>query len=244
MMDASRIVSIGAALGLIAVLRPYVRSRSAPLRERVLVMKAASAIRLMSGIALALLLMPELLKHSGAWPTPARWGVWIASLAVVFVWVGNALAGIWVLLPFLRADPGLTIAAAGCRGTIVGYGLSRLELLTRSGWSMHLPYLLLLYRPIVVRERNRPRRVELEFRRSNWSEEDLVALRQALILSPYRDVTSPVSVSRHADVVTVQLGLCHPGAERQVRQFLEHIIGGFVSAPLRTAAEKSTREQP
>jgi hypothetical protein len=78
--------------------------------------------------------------------------------------------------------------------------------------------------PLLVRRSDRPRRVELAFHRPQWSEDDLAHLLQAVVLSPYRDLTSPASVVRQAELVTVHLGLGHPGAEQHVRHVLEQVI--------------------
>lgn len=235
-MNVWRVVIIAAAAALLGVLGPYVHRSAEPRRQRAALVKAASAVRMLASATIVLLLLWELVERTGTWALPVRWAIWSAALVLALVWVGNVLAGLWVLLPFVGAEPGALVVASGHRGKIVGYGSSRLELSTRNGWSVHVPYLRLVYEPLLVRARDRPRRVELEFQRARWSEEQLASLRQAALLSPYRDLTSPVGVTRQADVVTVHIGLCHPGAQTQLRHFLEHVI-----SELGTAAAGSTQ---
>lgn len=187
-------------------------------------MKGASAIRLISGTSIVLVLLWAVADLAEPWPQPVRWAVWGAALALALVAIGNVFASLWILSPFAGLDPGVVVVAAGHRGRLVGYGTSRLELVTRNGSSVRLPYLRLVYEPLLVRRSDRPRRVELAFRRPQWSEEELAHLLQAVVLSPYRDLTSPASVVRQAEVVTVHLGLGHPGAEPHVRHLLEQVI--------------------
>jgi hypothetical protein len=240
-VNIARILTIFVAVALLTLLHPHVRSAAPPKQQRATLMKGASAIRLISGALIVLVLLWVAAELAEAWPQPVRWMVWFAALAAALIASGNVLAGLWVLSPFAGVDPGAVVVAAGHRGRVVGYGTGRLELVTRNGWSVRLPYLRLVYQPLLVRRSDRPRRVELAFHRPHWSEEELAHLLQAALLSPYRDLTSPASVVRQADVVTVHLGLCHRGAEPHVRHLLEQVISEF-GTPAARSHGKAPRE--
>jgi hypothetical protein len=128
---------------------------------------------------------------------------------------------------------GLEVVAAGRRGQVSGYGVTRLEVSTHAGWSAHLPYWLVALRPIRTSPRGGPSWVELTLRQEHWSEGELRVLRQAAIFSPYRDITSTVTVTRRSQSVTIRLGLTARSSEQRVQRQLEQALAELRVQPER-----------
>jgi hypothetical protein len=214
------------------------RSRSSLLAQghrRRSMIKAVAAVRIISSAALVALLLFPLLERAAALPLPARWVTWlVAFVALLFCFV-NAAAGIWILSPFVGADLGMEVVAAGRRGRISAYGLTRLELSTHAGWSAHLPYWLVALRPLRTSPRGGPCWVELRLRQDHWSDKELSLLRQAAIFSPYRDITSKVTVTCKSHLVTIRLGLTAGSLESPVQRQLEQALAELRAQPKRTS---------
>jgi hypothetical protein len=183
---------------------------------------------------LLLLLLP-LSERAAALPPPARWAAWLAAFAAVLFCFVNTVAGLWILSPFVGADLGMEVVAAGRRGRVSAYGLTRLDLLTPAGWSAHLPYWLVALRPLRSSPRGGPCWVELRLRQDHWSDEELRLLRQAAIFSPYRDITSTVTVTRQSQTVTIRLGLTARSPESRVRRQLDQALAELRAHPKRTS---------
>jgi hypothetical protein len=145
------------------------------------------------------------------------------------------MAGLWILSPFVGADLGMEVVAAGRRGRISAYGLTRLDVSTHAGWSTHLPYWLVALRPLRTSPRGGPCWVELRLRQDHWSDEELRALRQAAIFSPYRDITSTVTVTRQSQIVTIRLGLTARSPESRVQRQLDQALAELRAHPKRTS---------
>lgn len=214
------------------------RSQSPPPargQRRRAMLKAAAVVRIISSAALVVLLLLPLLEHAAALPLPARWAAWLAASAALLLCFVNATAGLWILSPFVGADLGVEVVAAGRRGRITGYGVMRLEVSTHAGWSAHLPYWLVALRPLRTSPRGGPCWVELRLRQDHWSDNELSHLRQAAIFSPYRDITSTVTVTRQSQVVTIRLGLTARGPEFRVQRQLEQALAELRAHPRRSS---------
>jgi hypothetical protein len=206
-------------------------------RRRRAISKVAAAVRITAGAALLMLLLLPLLERAGALPAPARWAAWIAASAAVLLSLINAAAGLWILSPWVGVDLGMDVIAAGRRGTITGYGVTRLDISTQAGWSAHLPYWLVALRPLRTSPRTGPCWVELRLRHDHWSDGELRLLRQAAIFSPYRDLTASVSVTRRSQLVTIRLGLTARSPESRVQRQLEQALAEHRAHPKRWAPE-------
>lgn len=193
-------------------------------RRRRAISKVVAAARIAASAALLMLLLVPLLERATGLPPPARWAAWLAASAAVLLCLINAAAGLWILSPFVGVDLGMNVVAAGRRGIITGYGVTRLEVSPREGWSAHLPYWLVALRPLRTSPRTGPCWVELKLRHDHWSDSELRLLRQAAIFSPYRDITSSVSVTRRSQLVTVRIGLTARSPESRVQRQLERAL--------------------
>jgi hypothetical protein len=181
----------GMAIGLLFVagIAMPARSRPAPSgRWRVFWVKTLAGLRLVSSVLLVLLLVLPVIDRTVALPVPIRWSIWTLAGLCLFAVTVNAVAGLWVLSPFVGGEPGLEVVAAGRRGTIRSYGWFRLELETPSVWSAQLPYWSIACRPLVVRRSDRRRVVAIILRRERWSPDELRSVRQAAVLCPYSDL--------------------------------------------------------
>jgi hypothetical protein len=197
--------------------------------------KALAAVRIICSAALVVRLVLSLLERTSALPPAARWTAWLMTSVALLLCFVNATAGLWILSPFVGADLGMDVVAAGQRGKIRGYGLARLEVSTLAGWSAHLPYWLVALRPLRTLPRDGPCSVELRMRQEHWSDTEVSLLRQTAIFSPYRDITSKVMVTRHSRLVTIRLGLTSGSAESQVQRQLEQAL-----AELRAQAKRTS----
>jgi hypothetical protein len=203
-------------------------------RRRAMI-KAVAAIRIISSAALLLLLLLPLLERAAALPPPARWAAWLAASAALLFCFVNVTAGLWILSPFAEADLGMEVVAAGRRGRISAYGLTRLDVSTHMGWLAHLPYWLVALRPLRTAPRGGPCWVELRLRQDHWSDDELRLLRQAAIFSPYRDITSTVTVTRRSQIVTIRVGLTARSPEFRVQRQLEQALAEHRAHPKRTS---------
>lgn len=209
------------------------RSRAAPGPRRRSLLRAAAAVRMLSSVALVILLLIALLEPAATLPPPARWAAWLAAAAVLLSCLINATAGLWILSPFVGVDLGMEVVAAGRRGRVTAFGITRLEVSTHTGWSAQLPYWLVAMRPIRTSPRDGPCWVELRLKQERWSDDELRLLRQAAIFSPYRDITTTVSLARQAEVVTVRLGLTARSRKSQVQRQLEQAVAELRADPRR-----------
>jgi hypothetical protein len=198
-------------------------------------MKAVAAVRIVASATLAVLLLLPLLERADSLPPAARWAAWLAASAALLFCSVNATAGLWILSPFVGLDLGMEVVAAGRRGRISGYGLTRLEVSTHAGWSAHLPYWLVALRPLRTSPRGGPCWVELRLRQDHWSDTELRLIRQAAIFSPYRDITSAVTVRQQSQVVTIRLGLTARSAGVRVQRQLEQALADLRAHPRRTS---------
>jgi hypothetical protein len=206
-------------------------------RRRRAISKVVAAVRIAASAALLMLLLVPLLERAAALPAPARWAAWLAASAAMLLCLINAAAGLWILSPFVGVDLGMNVVAAGGRGIITRYGVTRLEISSHAGWSAHLPYWLVALRPLRTSPRTGPRWVELKLRQDQWTDSEVRLLRQAAIFSPYRDITSTVSVTRRSQLVTIRLGLAARGPESRVQRQLEQALAEHRAHPKRRAPE-------
>ncbi|MEY4546319.1 MAG: hypothetical protein RL685_2514 [Pseudomonadota bacterium] len=202
--------------------------------------RAIAALRL----CLMTLVVLGVLAALGAWshsaPRPLQWALWAVTLLGALAWLTNAIAGLWLLSPRIDAAPGTTIVACGQRGRIVGYGVTSLELATDQGMIAHLPYLAISRRPLLIDEQRRARSVELTFAVPGWTQGHLDFLRQAAVLAPFRDVASPVTLSRSGDQLSVRVSLAHHAAEEEMRKLLERRLAEYLTpAPPHAAREEA-----
>jgi hypothetical protein len=215
---------IGAVL-LVAFSNALTRSvRPRPSKRRIVWVKGLAALRSIGSTVLALLVFSAVLEASASASDAVRWTVTLAAGGCLLAVILNTLAGLWLLSPLVGADPGLEVIASGLRGTIRGYGWARLEITTHAGWTVHLPYASIALGPFSVWGQDGPRAVELTLRRDHWDDDELQCLRQAAVLSPYRDPSFPVSVSRRARIATVRLGLAERATQDRMHDYLERAL--------------------
>ncbi len=229
---------IAAVLACFVLAHLALHSRSAPAalgQRRRTVVKAISAVRIVASAALVMLLLSSSLELAATLPPPARWAAWLAAAVALVLCLVNITAGLWVLSPFVGVELGMDVVAAGRRGRISAFGVTRLEVSTHLGWSAHLPYWLVALRPLRTSPRGGPCWVELRLRQEHWSDNELRLLRQAAIFSPYRDITSTVTLTRQSQVVTVRFGLTARGPEARVQRQLEQTIAELRAHPRRTS---------
>ncbi len=190
--------------------------------------RAVAAARLCLLLFTGWLVLLQVIASSADLSPFLRWLVWGASAALALPWLANVGAGLWLLSPFVHAGPGDTVVACGQTGRITGYGVARLELATEAGWTAHLLYLAVALRPFLIHPRSRAPVLELTFKREQWTVEQLWALRESAILTPFRDLSVPVTVSQQDEVVRVRLALARPEARERMRRCLE---GALDEAP-------------
>ena len=110
--------------------------------------------------------------------------------------------------------------------------VSRIALLEDGGRVVLLPYLPLAWQPLAVAPPAATAAAQIALERDAWSEEQRRFVLQAAILSPYRNVACPVSVSVSGRMATVSLSLVRPEAL------------GLVERSLRSALEERERSRP
>lgn len=186
--------------------------------------KGAAAVQLVCAFALAMSALPRVLGSTLSLPEPMRVAVGGLTLCGVILVGANTVCGLWLLSPLARIDPGMQVNVAGRRGVVAGYGWMRLQLATRAGWSVYVPYVSIALRPLGARRRIGGQVVELSLRRDHWSDEELRFLRQAIVLSPYRDLSLPAELSQRGSVVRVRLGVIEGGAEARLTRQLQRAI--------------------
>jgi hypothetical protein len=218
-------------------------SERAPSKQQITWIKATAALRLLLVLLVALLSFIPLLELSSSLPLPAQWAMGVVTTLCLLACLANTAAGLWLLSPFVGVDLGLEVVASKRRGTVRSYGLTRLEVSTPAGGAAHLPYLRIVCRPLIVFSRDVPRSLELTLQQEHWSEDEVRFLRQAAILSPYRDLASPVRVCCRAHVLTVELGLAQRSSEQEVRRQLELALATF-QAQARRPARGHSNELP
>jgi hypothetical protein len=152
---------------------------------------------------------------------PIREWLWVGSAALTVPAILNTIAGLWSVSPLVAAGPGATVLAWGQPGRIVAYGLAHLALETEAGWNAQLLYLTLAVRPLLLSQRRPPRGAQFDFEDRAWTEERIECLRQAAILAPYRDLSSPVTLSREANIVSLRVALTRPNAGALVHRLLD-----------------------
>jgi hypothetical protein len=223
---ASLAASIAAHLTLVRRMRRRPRAS-----RRGAWLELAASVRWVASVPPAFALLIPAFELAGAWPVPARWSVSFVLAAVLVVLVANTLAAIWTLSPLAGARLGVELGAGDQRGTITGYGWCSLELTTPHGWNLHLPYLSIAFRPWALRRPEQPRLIDLRFHREHWDAEDLRALRQASVLLPYRDLGTPVRLSRRAHTAHVRFAIIGDHAADAVQRQLEKVIAAERDAP-------------
>jgi hypothetical protein len=214
-------VGLGAALIVASSIAPPRSVQPRPSKRRIVWVKGLAALRAIGSTVLALLVFSAVLEASASASDAVRWTVTLAAGGCLLAVILNTLAGLWLLSPRVGADLGLEVSASGFRGTIRGYGWARLELATHAGWTAHLPYASIALGSFSVWGQDGPRAVELTLRREHWDDDEIQCLRHAAALSPYRDPSLPVSVSRRARVATVRLGLAQRATQERMQRYLE-----------------------
>lgn len=217
-------VGVGAVLLVASSIALPRSSQPRPSKRLTMWIKGLAALRSIGSTALALLVFSAVLEASASASDAVRWTVTLAAGGSLLAVILNTLAGLWLLSPLVGADLGLEVIASGFRGTIRGYGWARLELMTHAGWTAHLPYASIAVGPFSVWGQDGLRAVELSLRRDHWDDDELQCLRHAAVLSPYRDPSSPVSVSRRARVATVRLGLAQRATQERMQEYLERAL--------------------
>lgn len=206
--------------------------------------KGLAALRSMVSTIVAALAFSTVIDTAASAPDAVRWTMTLAAGGCLLAIILNALAGLWLLSPFVGADLGLEVTASGLRGTICGYGWARLEVATRAGRTAHVPYALIAVRPFIVRREDGPRVVQLTLRRESWDDDELQHLRQVAVLSPYRDPSFPVSVSRRERVATVRLGLAQGATQETVQRHLERARARLRESALSSGEEPQAVPSP
>ena len=216
---------IGSALLLASsVVAPARSPQARPSERRLAWLKGIAALRAFLLALLAVLAFSAVHDAVAAASDAARWTLTLAAGGCTLAVLLNTAAGLWLLSPRVGADLGLDVIASSSSGTIRGYGWARLEVMTRDGWTAHLPYAAIALRPFSVHRHDAPRVVELRLRHDRWHDDDLRYLRQLAVLSPFRDASLPVSVSHRACVATVRLGLAQRASEAGVQRQLERAL--------------------
>lgn len=210
-----------------------------PSQRRVGWIKGLAALRSIVSMILASLAFSTVLDAAASASEAVRWTITLAAGGCLLAVILNAVAGLWLLSPFVGADLGLEVIASGVRGTIRGYGWARLEVTSRAGWAAHVLYASVAVRPFIICRHNESRVVELTLRRDRWQDDELQYLRQVAVLSPYRDPSIPVSVSRLERVATVRLGLAQGATQERMQRRLERAL-----SRLQDVAVSAGRESP
>jgi uncharacterized membrane protein YhdT len=218
-------VVFGANWVLGSVSTGWARDRKRPARARVL-----AAVRLSLLLLAGWLVLSQLVASSRGLSPVVQWSSWIAGALFALPLVVNSLAGLWLVSPLVGAGLGDTVVACGQPGRIAGYGLARLELETETGWTAHLLYLAVAFRPLLVSPQGGAPITELTFTKVSWTHEELSCLREAAILAPFRDLSLPVTVSQQENVVRVRLALVRPQAQEPMRRLLESALAAPRSA--------------
>lgn len=211
-----------------------------PSQRRIGWTKGLAALRAIASTVLASLAFSTLVDMAAGASDAVRWTVTLAAGVCLLAFVLNALACLWLLSPLVGADLGLEVTTSGLHGTICAYGWARLEVTTHAGWAAHLPYALIAVRPFIVRRQDGPRVVQLTLRRAHWADDELQDLRQATILSPYRDPSFPVSVRRRERVATVRLGLARGATQERMQRHLERACARLRDTALPSGRERQT----
>jgi hypothetical protein len=207
----------------VVALRPYARQRPLEGNDPKLI-KAAAGLRLMLGVAMQALLFVLLARRMGALPEPAHSMAWAVAIGCAVVWLGNCAVGLWLASPLSTVSPGRALIASGRRGTLVGYGVARLELRTRGGWTAHVPYLNVAARVLLVGESERPHRETLVFERPAWSDAEVQLLHQLVVLAPYRQIDADFDISRRAGRVIVRLSLVKSCTGTRMQEYVERAL--------------------
>jgi hypothetical protein len=189
--------------------------------------RVVAAARLSLALFVVIVAVAQLIMSASGLEEPLRWLVWAMGALCALPWASNGIAGLWLLSPFINARLGDVIVGPGQSGRIVGYGVTRLELETESGGHAHLPYVSVVWRPLLESSPGRPHGTEFTLRAPDWTEGKLQHLRQAAVLAPYRDLSSAVSVTRQADVASVRLSLTRPGSETPMRRLLDAALARY-----------------
>jgi hypothetical protein len=187
-------------------------------------LEVIAAVRWVASVPPTFALLLPAFEVARAWHAPARWSVSGLLALLLAVALGNTLAGLWVLSPLVGLRLGMALTVAGRRGVIARYGWFALELATEEGWTLWLPYWSLVLRSWVLRRPEQPRLIDVRLRRERWEEDDLRRLRQACVLSPYRDLGAPVRISRRASSVVVRMAVIGSHATQAIEQQLEDVL--------------------
>lgn len=214
-------------LAAVSLAIPARSLQARPSKRRIRWIQGLAALRAIVSSVLAFLAAWAVLDTVAGAAVAVRWAVTLAAGCCLLAIVLNGLVALWLLSPFVGANPGLEVVASGLRGTIRGYGWSRLEVTTHAGWTAHLPYSTIALRPFIICRHDGPRPVELTFRGERWGDDELRFLHQVAVLSPYRDPSVPVSVSHRARVATVRLGLAQRATQQRMRFQLERALARF-----------------
>jgi len=160
--------------------------------------------------------------HASAGLAPsARWWLWSAAAVLLLPFLANHLAGIWFLLRLGPRGLDCSLTVLGHSGRLREVGLTRITLVENEGRVVLLPHLPLAWQPLAVAPPAATAVSRILFERECWSDEQRRFLLQAAILSPYRDVTCPVSVSVTGRVATVDITLLRPEALELLERFLQ-----------------------
>jgi hypothetical protein len=202
---------------------------------RLALRSAALALALLYGAAKAWL------ASAGLAPS-ARWWLWGAAALLLLPLLLNTVAGLWFLLRLgpTRLDGWLTVL--GHTGRLREVGLSRIALVEEGGRVVLLPYLPLAWQPLAIAPPAATAASRILLERESWSEEQRRFLLQAAVLSPYRDVASPVSVSVSGRVASVGISLVRPEAIGLLERALERALDERERTRLETPAP--ARESP
>jgi hypothetical protein len=206
--------------------------------------KGLAALRSIVSTIVASLAFSTAVETAASAPDAVRWTMTLAAGGCLLAIILNALAGLWLLSPFVGADLGLEVTASGLRGTISGYGWARLEVTTHAGQTAHVPYAWVAARPFIVRREDGPRVVQLTLRRERWDDDELQHLREVAVLSPYRDPSVPVSVSRRERVATVRLALAQGATREGVQRHLERARARVRDSVLSSGDEPHAEPSP
>jgi hypothetical protein len=167
---------------------------------------------------------------------PARWLIGLGA-ALLLPWFGNAVAGLWFLLRVGPAKLNGSLAVQGHSGRVRQIGLTRLVLVESGEREVLLPYLGLAWRPLVLSPVAATGASRIVLQRESWSEEQRRFLLQAAILSPYRDVSCPVSVNISGSQANVAISPLRPDALELLERSLERALVEWEHAEIEPATQ-------
>lgn len=190
-------------------------------------------------LALALLYGAAKAWHASAGLVPsARWWLWGAGAVLLLPLFVNSVAGLWFLLRLGPRGLDGSLTALGHTGRVRDVGLTRIALVEEGERVVLLPYLPLAWRPLALAPPATTSASCVLLERESWSEERRGFLRQAAILSPYRDEAYPVSVSISGRVAKVSISLVRPEALNLLERSLERALDEYEQTRLEMASSE------